>query len=64
MLQTVSKRVDGMREALEKAEAERDACKSDASAGKIQAQALQAQVLNVPTPFMKSDHIILGRAPN
>lgn len=42
--QTVSKRVDGMREANEKMESERDAATAEATAGRTQIQALQAQV--------------------
>lgn len=44
LLQTVSKRVDGLREAIEKTEAERDASSADAASSKTRVQALQAQV--------------------
>lgn len=60
--QTVSKRVDSMREALEKAEAERDACKSDASANKAQVQALQSQVQKISPHLLHP--IIHGYALN
>lgn len=42
--QTVAKRVDGLRDAIEKAEKERDAAAADAYSSKTQLQALQAQV--------------------
>eukprot|EP00904_Undaria_pinnatifida_P002529 jgi/Undpi1/12277/HiC_scaffold_5.g01953.m1 len=45
--ETVSKRVDGMREANEKMEAERDAATTEAAEGRTQLQALQAQVASL-----------------
>lgn len=44
----MAKRVDGLRDAIEKVEKERDAAEAEASSSKAQLQALQAQV---PAPL-------------